>query len=218
MLVIRNIRSRKEILFALFPMLFAAQQLIEGTLWLVVRNSDVSPRIVTGLAFAFLVFAYGLWPVLCPLSVYAIEYDPRRRRLLCVLTGLGALISLYLMLSIVLTPPDVEVWNSSLRYLTEIKAITLLKLAYITTTILPYFISSQRPILIFALPNMVFCFISYFFYRSVGISVWCFFAAILSLTLYVFLKKLHHEPILPDLNQVFSKKKLSKGKHAVPVR
>ena len=31
------------------------------------------------------------------------------------------------------------------------------------------------------------------FHRLAFISVWCFFAAVLSLTLYVFLRKLHHE-------------------------
>jgi len=38
---------------------------------------------------------------------------------------------------------------------------------------------------------------AYFFYRIAFISVWYFSAAILSLTLYFFLRKLHHEPLLP---------------------
>ena len=39
-------------------------------------------------------------------------------------------------------------------------------------------------------------FAAYFLYNWAFISVWCFFAAVLSLTLYVFLRKLHHQPIL----------------------
>lgn len=68
---------------------------------------------------------------------------------------------------------------------------------YVIVTILPYFLSSHRSILIFGIPNLIFCAIAYFFYRMAFISVWCFFAAILSLTLYFFLRRLHHEPLLP---------------------
>ena len=39
--VLKNIRSKKELLFATFPMLFAIQQFIEGILWLVIKDEKL---------------------------------------------------------------------------------------------------------------------------------------------------------------------------------
>lgn len=196
--VIRNIRSKKEIWFAAFPMLFALQQFIEGMLWLVLRNGK-SETLQHGLTFAYLVFAYSLWPVLCPVSVYAIEYNPKRRKVLRLLILLGLASSIYLLLSIILNPIYSFALNCQIRYETYVGRAYLFTGVYVAATILPYFLSSHRAILIFGAPNFIFCIIAYVFYHTHFTSVWCFFAAGLSLTLYVFLRNLHHEPLLPIL-------------------
>lgn len=144
-----------------------------------------------------MVFAYGVWPTLCPLSVAAIEYDPIRKKLLKGLTVVGILTSVYLLGSLWQSSVYTFVVNHSIRYETHIVGVPVLIGLYLTVTILPYFISSHRSILIFGIPHFIFFLISYFLYQRTFTSVWCFFAAVLSLTLYVFLRKLHHQPILP---------------------
>lgn len=193
--ILQNIRSRKEIVFALFPLLFALQQIVEGTLWIALREEQ-SATMLHGLTFAFLFFAYCLWPVLCPISVYVIEYDPEKRKRLRFLTVLGLITSAYLLLSIIHNPIHTIVLNCSIRYETYVSSAYLLKAVYLSATILPYFLSSHRTILIFGVPNLIFFVISFIFYRLVFISVWCFFAAVLSLSLYFFLRKLHHQPLV----------------------
>lgn len=194
--ILRNIRSRKEILFAAFPLLFAVQQFIEGIVWLVLRSGQHNDAI-HGLTFAYLTFAYSLWPVLCPLSVYMIEYDPGRKRALRLLILSGVVTSLYLLFFIVAHPTDAVILNCSIRYETFVVGAPWFTGIYVMATLVPYFLSSHRSILIFGLPNVLFCALAYFAYRAAFISVWCFFAAVLSLTLYVFLRKLHHQPVLP---------------------
>jgi hypothetical protein len=144
--VLRNIRSRKEFLFAAFPILFGLQQAIEGLLWTMLQRAKPPPQLLHGLAFAF-IHAY--------------------------------------------------VSNCSIRYETFLAGAQWFTGVYFAVTVLPYFISSQRAILIFGVPNLILGIIAFVFYRYVFISVWCFFAAVLSLSLYVFLRKLHHEPVLP---------------------
>ncbi len=195
-LVLKNVRARKELLFAAFPILFALQQALEGVLWLLIEHGE-SGAIRGGVTFAYLVCAYSLWPVLCPVSVYAIEYDPKRKKILRLLVILGVATSFYLLLSIIINPIQTFPMNRQLHYETYVAGAYLFTAAYMAVTILPYFISSQRAILIFGAPNFIFCVVTYIFYRMAFISVWCFFAAILSLTLYFFLRKLHHEPLLP---------------------
>lgn len=195
-LVMRNIRTRKELLFAAFPFLFAIQQMLEGFLWLTIKSGSPHP-LLHWLTFGFLMFAYGAWPLLCPLSVYIIEHDIERRKLLRYLILLGAGTSFYLMFSIIINPIHAAVFNCSIRYETYVAGVWLFTATYVAATILPYFISSHRSILMFGMPNLFFFIIAYFFYEKAFISVWCFFAATISLALYFFLRTLHHQPILP---------------------
>lgn len=194
--ILRNIRSQKELWFAAFPMLFAVQQLIEGVLWLVIKTGT-SEAVLGGLTFGYLTFAYSLWPVLCPVSVYAIEYNKKRRKILRLLILLGMATSFYLFFFIIKNPVHAQVLGCSIHYKTFVASALWFTCVYVLVTILPYFLSSHRSILIFGIPNLIFCTIAYFFYRMAFISVWCFFAAALSLTLYFFLRRLHHEPLLP---------------------
>ncbi len=179
-------------------MLFAIQQFIEGLIWLEIKNNRAESALTRGLTFAFLVFAYGVWPALCPLSVYAIECNPARKRILRFLTYLGVLTSTYLLLFTIINPFDTSVASCcSIHYQTFVPLARNFTLIYIAATLLPYFISSQRAILVFGLPNLIFCGIAYYVYENAFISVWCFFAAVISANLYFFLRKLHHEPLLP---------------------
>lgn len=197
-LIIRNVRARKELFFAAFPALFAVQQFIEGLIWVELKNGRTEGALMNGLTFSFLLFAYGLWPILCPLSVYAIEYNPRRRKILRFLTYLGILTSCYLLIFIIINPFDTLIAGcGSVRYQTFVPLGEKFTLIYIAATLLPYFVSSQRIILVFGIPNVIFCVVAYFTYEHAFISTWCFFAALISANLYIFLKKLHHEPVLP---------------------
>ncbi len=196
--IIRNIRSKKEFLFAAFPILFSIQQLIEGFLWLALRHSERG-ALLENLTFAFLTFAYSFWPILCPASVYAIEYDHKRRKILWALLLLGIATSSYLFFYIVKNPFSATILNCSIRYKTFVPWASLFTGMYILVIILPYFVSSHHSILVFGIPNFIFLGVAYLFYEVNFISVWCFFAAILSLSLYFFLRKLHHQSILPIL-------------------
>jgi len=199
--VFKNIRSKKELLFAAFPILFAIQQLIEGFLWLALKNGK-QEALTHGLAFAYLIFAYSVWPVLCPASVYMIEYDKKRKEILRAFMVLGVLVSACLFFSIFTKSIDASIVNCSIQYKTFVTGADWLGGFYVLATIAPYFISSQRAILIFGIPNLIFCAITYFVYTHAYTSTWCFFAAILSASLYFFLKRLHHEPLLPILEKI----------------
>lgn len=194
--VMKNVRVKKELLFAAFPFLFAIQQFIEGVIWLLLKDGT-HERLIKGMSFLYLTFAYSLWPVLCPVSVYLIESRPKRKTLLGVFVSLGVITSLYLLFYIIRNPIDTFVLGCSLRYKTFVPEASWFFVTYVMVTIVPYFVSSHRSILAFGLPNMVFCVIAFLIYKNTFISVWCFFAALISANLYVFLKNLHHEPMLP---------------------
>ncbi len=194
--ILKNINSKKELLFAAFPMLFAIQQFIEGLIWLAFKHGKPQ-ALIDGLTFGYLIFAYSLWPILCPASVYAIEYDRERRKILRFFILLGVVTSAYLFYFIIRNPVYATVVNCSIQYKTFVASARWFAIVYVLVTILPYFFSSHRSILVFGIPNFIFCTIAYLVYQITFISVWCFFAALISANLYFFLRKLHHQPLLP---------------------
>ncbi|MBP9865772.1 MAG: hypothetical protein KBC91_05140 [Candidatus Omnitrophica bacterium] len=194
-LILRNVRKKRELLFAVFPALFALQQFIEGLLWLLLK-AEKSQALVHALTLTYLFFAYTLWPIICPLSVYAIEYKPKRKQMLRILMALGLLTGSYLLFFILKNSAHASVLHCSIRYETHLAGPRWFTFIYLAVIILPYFVSSHRAILIFGIPNLLLCLVAYFFYNTAFISVWCFFAAVVSMSLYFFLRRLHHQPML----------------------
>ena len=74
---IKKAKTKSEIPFATIPLLFGVQQFVEGAVWL---SFQYSAQIFNQMAtYAYLGFAYVLWPIFVPLSVGLLETDPRRK-------------------------------------------------------------------------------------------------------------------------------------------
>lgn len=192
--VLRQVRAKKEFLLAAFPMIFAVQQFIEGLLWLFLRNQK-SPAVLQALTFIYLVFAFSFWPVLAPASVYALEENPKKRKLLGLLLLLGTATSAALLFFIITRPIRAIALSCSLHYQVFVPATYWFIGAYALTATLPYFLSSHRGLRLFGIPNLIFFAVTFLFYRMAFVSLWCFFAAILSFTLYFFLKNLRRDQL-----------------------
>ncbi|BBD55635.1 DUF6629 family protein [Planktothrix agardhii] len=63
--------SKKQLLLATFPLLFAIQQFFEGVVWLNLDNQ--SSRVYYIGIYVFLVFATAFWLIICPISVYLLS-------------------------------------------------------------------------------------------------------------------------------------------------
>lgn len=77
---VRQARSRREMPYALIPLLFALQQLLEGALWL--TFPDRAPALNAWLTQGYSLFSHVLWPIYVPLAALAMEDHPLRRRIL----------------------------------------------------------------------------------------------------------------------------------------
>ncbi len=188
---LKSVRSKKELLLALFPLLFEAQQIIEGFIWLAVEDGPLQ-RYQHPLTMAFLFFAYLFWPIFSPLSVYALEPEKKHKRAMLILLALGILTCAYLFRMILIYPPTVTVFNHSLRYQTQDRPGPLI-LLYLGATFVPYLISTYRPLVFLGVLNIIFCGITYYFHARNFDSVWCYFAAALSSGIFFFIRWLHRD-------------------------
>lgn len=179
-LTLREAKTKSEIPLASIPLLFAVQQAIEGALWL----SFGSPLLVKTLAYAYSLFSHILWPVFIPFSVYLIEPRGERKKILKALVFIGALIALYDFVYISQYPVNVEVVNQSIAYLYA-HFYPQLTLALYVIAVSASGLLSSYPIMKFLGVMAALSLIAALqFYQATFISVWCFFAAVLSIVVY----------------------------------
>jgi hypothetical protein len=180
-------------LLAAFPLLFGVQQAIEGVLWLALGDPlghvlGVPPPLAVPLtALGFLGFAFLLWPALVPLAAWSVEPRPRRRTLFAVLAVLGAAGGLYLYLPLAMHPGwlEVSILGGSIHYDPRIAFPPLLSQPlgrglYALVVLVPLLASSEPLVRRFGGLILVSVLFSAAIYGYAFVSVWCFFAALLS--------------------------------------
>ena len=164
--------------FAAIPLLFGIQQMLEGALWL--TFSADAPLLNTVLTYVYSFFSHVLWPVYVPLAVLLMEPTPWRRKVLGVIAIAGAAVGIYLLYFLVRLPLVAQVAGRHIAYLSPhfyaLEAMTL----YLLGTCVSSLFSSHRSVRLFGVAAFLSFVAAYAFYSTWFISVWCFFAAVLS--------------------------------------
>jgi hypothetical protein len=191
---IKKAKSPSQLSFASIPVLFALQQITEGFLWLSLTNPDYASlqQVTTNI---FLFFAQVLWPVWVPFSILILEPKGKRKRLLIILTGIGGLVSVYLAYCLWAFPVEASILGYHIAYEQHYPAALALYcgLLYIIATIAPPFLSRIRLMWMLGTTIFISYIITTVFYSDYIVSVWCFFAAVISMAVYVILY-LHNNP------------------------
>lgn len=188
-------RDRTALPIAAIPLLFGVQQFCEGLVWVGIDRGDPQLTHVAALGYLFFALAFWLfWIPFCPI------FFERRPRIKWVL-GLGALVGLLgaalNFLPVVLNPEGVRVtvMHHSIHYdypdpparLTVPPRVW--DLFYLAVICLPLAFMKYEKLIRLGTALVVSAVISYVFFWHAFASVWCFFAAILSLYLaYMFYK------------------------------
>ena len=180
---ISRARGRAELPFALIPALFGVQQLIEGALWL--TFPDKAPHANSVLTYAYSFFSHVLWPVYVPIAVLLLEPDAWRRKLLAGIALAGAAVGLYLLYFLVTEPITSEVVGRHISYVSPHFYVVPVMTLYVLATCVSSLVSSCNTIRWFGVATFVALLAAYAFYAFWFISVWCFFAAVLSMIVLV---------------------------------
>lgn len=184
---IKKVRTKAEIPLASIPLFFGIQQFIEGGVWLSFQYGfSFLNQIVT---YAYLGFAYVLWPILVPLSVGLIETDPHRKNILYGFQVVGVAIGVYLLYFIINAPVVSQIVGKSIAYSMPSQYGVFLVGMYLLATCASCLFSSHRIINILGILAVVSFAITYHFYTASYVSVWCFFAALLSGVIYFYFRR-----------------------------
>jgi hypothetical protein len=178
---VRAAPSKRFVPLAAIPLLFAAQQACEGALWLTLARTPFHVG-GTPLARAFLFFALFVWPAWVPLSLFLIEDDRKKKRVLAALAIGGALLGAWLVGCATLRDANACVAFGNLYYWVQIDAPLkhAVPIGYLAFVAAPLALSSVRGTTVLAIATIASCVLSAAMSRAGFVSVWCFFAAALS--------------------------------------
>lgn len=182
---IAKVHEPSQKLFAIIPLLFGIQQLAEGCVWLTLQNPghDVIQKI---FMYLFLVPADVFWPSLIPGSLLLMEENIKRRKAIRIIFIAGVVLSLYYafcLMSFRVTP---QIVNCHIYYAgTYIPSLMIPAfLIYIIVSVAPLLISGIKGMYWLGIMMFIGCVVSVIFYVKNVTSVWCFFAAIISIGIY----------------------------------
>ncbi len=177
---------------AVYPVAFSIQQTIEGLVWIGVNSADQT--LVSAASRGFLFFSHFFWLAWVPFSIYRLENESWRRRLLLYLTGVGAAsgVSVFLPSFLMADWLTVEHVQQSLEYKTVLiydglVSRTALRVIYAVIIVSALLMASSWLIKAFGGLILVSLLVANHFFTHALISVWCFFAAVLSIYIAVIL-------------------------------
>ena len=189
---LKKVHKPSQIALACISLFFAFQQFTEGVLWLTIGRTGYA-GLQTVSTYIFVIMAEVIWPILVPLSVLLMEENKIRKRILWALQTVGAAVGLYYLYRLIFYDIHAEisvrhiVYQNAAPYSSTVISIIF----YLVATILPLFVSSIKRIYIVGIVMGISFIVAALFYRQCLISVWCFFAAVISFVIFYIIKDAH---------------------------
>ncbi|TYC64057.1 hypothetical protein FMN63_27910 [Stappia sp. BW2] len=178
-----HVRHPRHVLFAAMPLFFALHQFTEGFVWLGL-DGTIGETARDHAAFLFLLYAQGLLPILMSLSVFLLEDVGWRRMVLAAITLIALVFGAYMIWGVMSYPTSCYVENRSIVYSNPVTETTWTGIAYIFVTCGALVLSSFRVVRWFGVYNLVGLTIIILAKSYAFSSVWCFYAAVISVMLY----------------------------------
>lgn len=192
------------LMLAVYPLAFGLQQAIEGSVWYGINSNN--QLLVDTASHVYVFFSHFFWLFWVPFSVYYMEKAGTRKRFLGMLTILGALYGLSLFLPLVLNKGwlVVEVAQNSLLYKTTmiydgIIDRQIVRSIYALQVFLALILSTSSKVRVFGMLILMSVIGTFILFKYAFVSVWCFFAAILSAYI-LFMLRSERRLIKPDLS------------------
>ena len=179
---VKKTTDRTQVPFAAIPLIFAVQQFSEGVLW--IGLTDPAHASWQHLpVYIFLIFAQLIWPSWIPFALLRLETNPARKKWLQVFLAMGLTTSGYLLYCLFFYEVSAEIQSGHIHYILNFPFALawITSILYFIPTVMSLFVSSIKGMMALAFAILISFFATKIFFDDYLISVWCFFAAGLSL-------------------------------------
>jgi hypothetical protein len=179
---IGEVKKPRLYFLAAMPFIFSIQQAAEGFVW--VYQAQIA-------AMIYLFFALIIWPTFIPVGLFLVERKSKARNYLLFFSIAGVSLSLYYLVIMIMFTPEFSLEGCHIVYtIYPLSASVFVRSAvYGACTLLPFFISTVAYMEIIGLLGALACLVSYLFFTLYFISVWCFFAALISAVIVAIVRK-----------------------------
>ncbi|PWH86864.1 DUF6629 family protein [Brumimicrobium oceani] len=187
---IKKTNDKSQLWFASIPLVFGVQQLAEGVLWLTLPDPDhiVLQRVAT---YVFIFFAQIIWPFIVPFGVLMLDKKSDRKRIQKFLAGVGILVSSTLAYFLLTYNMEAKILGHHIAYHNDYPE-TIYKygaILYAAATILSLFFSNVKSMWLLGVFIATSYAITLFFYENHVLSVWCFFSSLISVYIYIIMRR-----------------------------
>lgn len=181
-----KVEARSELPFAMIPLLFGIQQLTEGVIWLTFSYN--APLLKQTMTYLYSIFSHVLWPIYVPFAMGVMEAVRWRKKAIFAFEVPGVVVSLYLLYFIATRPVVAEVVGNNIDYDSPHFYVIPIIGLYLAATCVSSFFSSHGFVRLFGILALLSFIAAYLIHVAALFSIWCFFAAILSLLIYIHLR------------------------------
>nr|WP_321452107.1 DUF6629 family protein [uncultured Carboxylicivirga sp.] len=183
-------KQQDKVYFAMIPLMFGIQQFFEGWLWISLEN-DGYEYVESVATIGFLIFAQLIWPVWVPLSTYKLENNQNRKNWMRIALLVGIILFVILGYRMLMYPVSAQIDGHHVFYQVGHFQSTnwWSGILYLLPAVIPFVISSNHQINYLGVAMLLFFIVAKVFYLKYMISVWCMFAAVLSIYIVFILKK-----------------------------
>ena len=179
---LKLVKTKSERPFALIPLLFGIQQLSEGVIWLTFGHD--APALRPAMTYLYSFFSHVLWPVYVPFAMGVLEPVRWRRKAIFAFETAGVAVGGFLLYSMITGPLTAEVVGRHIVYAAPHFRLIPVMLLYVAATCACCFFSSHGFVRMFGALALGSFIAAYMVYVDALVSIWCFFAAVLSLLVY----------------------------------
>lgn len=178
-----HVRQPRALLFAAVPLLFALHQFTEGFVWLGL-NGRIGPVALEHVTFLFMLYAHGILPFLMPLAVLLMEPPGGRRRAIFGFVMIGAMVCAWMVYGLIAFESHSSIENHSIAYRNPVTGNLVVSLLYVLATCGALLLSSHRVVRWYGVLNVIGLTGAQLVKAYAFASVWCFYAAVLSIVIY----------------------------------
>ncbi len=174
--------KKEDKILAAIPTMFSIQQFSEGIQWVYLNSGSSS----FAAGYLFLLFAFILWPIYVPLAVFLL--DKKERKILGWFVLVGIIVALYFSVILITGPLGINKVSSCISYSFNFPFMDFVILAYLSAVVGSLCISSLKIFRYFGIVVGFLGLVSWLFFEFTFTSVWCFFAAIVSLMFFFYIR------------------------------
>ena len=139
---IKRCESPGMLLFASTPIVFCFHQLAEGSLWLALKNPDFASWYKPAL-YGYSFISQPIWPIWAPITMWLMETDKRRKKILSYFLMLGVAAALYMFYCLVNYEISAVAEQGHIRYYRNFPHLDIMRPVNFVTIAVTPFLSTQ---------------------------------------------------------------------------